>query len=471
MTTKKENDVLVQIIDDDIVTLKTLSNVLQSHGHRVITSEDGMSGIEQFKHENPDIVLLDVQMSEMNGYEVCTALRKPEFDQALPILMITGLEDVESINDAFRVGATDFITKPVNPALLGQRIKYALKGKEQFHEIQHKTNELAAILLSASDGIITTNLDNIILNVNPAAENLFNISKTQIKDKHLSEFIQDLEAYDENDNKHLTGCKSDGETFPIEFSVNEVDIGDSSFKSYFIRDLTEQHKLEHMKGEFIQTISHELRTPIAAIKGAVGILNSGVLGDVSPDLQELINIPQKSCHQLEELVNDILDVSILEDPMESLDYEKINVNKLLDAILNDFNDIASNNNVELLVKYSPKLFLQADKKRLSKVLGHLVSNAIKFSPEGEKVLFQSVEGKSYIKFIVSDNGPGISDSNIEKIFTKFTQIDNSSTRHQGGTGLGLYIVKKAVEKMSGSIEIESKLNKGSTFIITLPKGR
>ena len=471
MTIKKENGVLVQIIDDDIVTLKTLSDVLQSHGHRVITSDNGISGIEQFKHENPDIVLLDVQMSEMNGYEVCTTLRKPEFDPALPILMITGLEDVESINDAFRVGATDFISKPMNPALLGQRIKYALKGKEQYHEIQHKTNELAAILLSASDGIITTNLNNIILNINPAAENLFNISRIQIKDKDLSEFIPDLKAYDKNNNKHLTGRKSDGQTFPIDFSVNEVAIGDSSFKSYFIRDLTEQHKLEHMKGEFIQTISHELRTPIAAIKGAVGILNSGVLGDVSPDLQELINIPKKSCNQLEELVNDILDVSILEDPMESLDYEKIKADELLDVVLNDCNDIASDNNVELLVKYSPNLFLQADKKRLSKILGHLISNAIKFSPKGEKVLLKVVNDDSYIKFIVSDNGPGILDSNKEKIFAKFTQIDNSSTRHQGGTGLGLYIAKKAIEKMSGKIEVESKLNEGSTFIITLPKGK
>ena len=463
-------EILVQIIDDDKIIRSMLTKVLEKSGYRIISSDNGKSGIEQYIHEKPDLILLDVLMPDMNGYEVCAELRKPEYDKSLPILMLTGLDDVASVNEAFSVGATDFVTKPINLALLGERVKYALKGKEMYHEIQRKTNELDAIFSSASDGIVTTDLKNHILDLNPAATALFSSDKTTLVGMNLNQLIDESEISDIACGIELqaTGKRIGGDSFPLEYTVNIVSLGDISFKSYFIRDLTERLKIERMKGEFIQTVSHELRTPIAAIKGAVGILGSGVLGDLPEDVMELINIPRKACGNLENLVDDMLDVTTLEDSVEALEYENIGVDDLFSKVVSKYKEAAYDKNIEVIIEYNPGMSLYTDLNIVSKAVGHLLSNAIKFSAKGEKVVLSpEIDGQT-IKIRISDNGIGIENDNKVKIFEKFFQIDNSSTRQQGGTGLGLYITKMTVEKLKGKIQVESALDAGSTFTILLP---
>ena len=209
---KTENKILVQVIDDDKIIRSMLTKVLEKSGYNVTASDNGKTGISQFKEKKPDLILLDVLMPDMNGYEVCAELRKPEFDPSLPILMLTGLDDVESINEAFRVGATDFVTKPVNLALLSQRVRYALKGKDMYHEIQRKSNELNGILSSASDGIITTDMNNNIIDINPAAENLFACDKKNVIGDNLNKLIDNIETNTEVNHVEAesTGKKING---------------------------------------------------------------------------------------------------------------------------------------------------------------------------------------------------------------------------------------------------------------------
>ena len=474
-------DSIIQIIDDDKIIRSMLTKVLQKSGYQVLTSENGKDGLAQYQKQKPDLVLLDVLMPEMDGYEVCLELRKLEGNHVLPVLMLTGLDDVVSVSKAFSAGATDFVTKPINLALLRERVKYALKGRDMYYEIQRQSNELNAILYSASDGIVTTDMDGIVLDANPAAEKLFGCSKEEMINQDFMRFIdftkitdydmgQDKTGGIENINIRLAGNRVNGESFPMEYNVNTISIGELRIKSYFLRDLTERLKIERLKGEFIQTVSHELRTPIAAIKGAVGILASGILGELPEDVQELVNIPQKACRNLENLVDDILDVTTLEDVSESVNYEVVSLRDILEKMISNYQDFAADNEVQILYENDSDIQLNTDSRYLYNTLKHLMSNAIKFSQKQDDVRITVLKDKDSVKISVSDNGIGISDNDKQNIFSKFSQIDNSSTRKQGGTGLGLYIAKTSIEKLGGSLSVESVLGQGSTFVVSLAQG-
>ena len=468
--TQTENAIVVQIIDDDKITRSLLTKVLLKLGYQVISSGSGIEGIEQYIVERPDIILLDVLMPGMSGYEVCLELRKPEYDKSLPILMLTGLEDVESINEAFSVGATDFVTKPVNLALLGERLKYALKGKQMYLDIQDQSNELSAILASASDGIITTDIENNILGANPTAHSLFSTGTEPLIGKNLNEFIAQNQISDMAGGAGIsaTGKHHNGETFPLEYTLSFISNQTRNVKCFFITDLTERLRIERMKSEFIQTVSHELRTPIAAIQGATSILSSGILGEQPADVEELLNIPASACKKLEIIVDDMLDITVIEDPSQTLNISSLTVETLFDEIRKTHSEMAKQGDIELVLENNSEQCFSSDPSRILKVIGHLVTNAIKFSPKGEKVTISSKEKIGEINIFVSDNGPGILIEDKDKIYEKFYQIDNSSTRQQGGTGLGLYISKMTAKKLNGNVEILSTSESGTTFVFSLP---
>jgi len=468
---KIDSDIVVQIIDDDKIIRSMLTKVLNKSGYQVIVSDNGPNGIKQYKQEKPDIILLDVLMPGMTGYEVCMELRKPSIDPALPILMLTGLDDMDSINEAFRVGATDFVTKPINLALLGQRVKYALKGKKMYDEVQQKTNELAAILDSASDGILSVDDNYSILDINRAGEILFQSPKESMLGKNLLEYIMGLEKLNCDDlhSVQLAGKRANGDIFPIEVSVSLITQSNKTFKSIFVHDLTERVKIERMKGEFIQTVSHELRTPITAIKGAVGILNSGVLGEVSPDAEELVRISERACTRLESLVDDILDVTTLEDPLEELNYTEIVLSDVVNKITSSYLRVAEDRQIKIEYNDEPDVKIHTDENRLSGVFRHLLSNAIKFSNRNSVVEIRVQQCDSGVKITLINQGAVIPEGSYKKVFEKFYQEDNSSTRNEGGTGLGLYIVKTAIEKLQGHVDVNSTLENGTAFSLFLPR--
>ena len=169
-----------------------------------------------------------------------------------------------------------------------------------------------------------------------------------------------------------------------------------------------------MKNEFIQTVSHELRTPIAAIKGAMGILNSGVLGDVVPDVQGILSIPEKACVKLEDLVDDMLFVTTFEDTDEVVNYEMVEIMDLFKKSINDFKEILSEKNIEIITKTPSNLKIYTEIALISKAIIHLISNAIKFSSNNAKITISAEDNNENIKIHISDTGIGIKDKDKEK---------------------------------------------------------
>ncbi|MCW9032945.1 MAG: transporter substrate-binding domain-containing protein [Rhodospirillales bacterium] len=235
------------------------------------------------------------------------------------------------------------------------------------------------------------------------------------------------------------------------------------------QDITERKKLDRMKSEFVSTVSHELRTPLTSIKGSLGLVAGGALGEVPDKSKEMIDVAYKNTDRLIGLVNDILDIEKLESGSMEFDFVPLNITDLVIETVEANRGFAQECDVDFVLTDLPdEVKVQGDENRLTQVLANLLSNAAKFSPSGEKVEISVERMGDKVKVLVTDNGPGIPEEFYEHIFGRFAQADGSDSKAKGGTGLGLSISKSIVERHRGTIDFVSDGSSGSVFFFSLP---
>ena len=231
-------------------------------------------------------------------------------------------------------------------------------------------------------------------------------------------------------------------------------------------------ELEELKKELVSTVSHELRTPLSIISEGVSIVIEGVVGPLNERQTHFLHTVKNNVERLSALINDILDIEKLEAGKAEFIIEKLSIPSVLEECFTSFCEQMSKKGLRFSKEAEPGLrFVMADRQKIMQVLYNLISNAMKFTPEGGAVtLSAGAHGGRSILFCVKDTGSGISPEYHEAVFEKFRQIARKTGPGQKGTGLGLAISRKLVEKMGGSIWVESELEKGSRFYFTLPAG-
>lgn len=238
----------------------------------------------------------------------------------------------------------------------------------------------------------------------------------------------------------------------------------------FNRMIDELDKQDKLKSEFISVLSHELRTPLTSIKGSLDLLTSSMLNNLTTEgAQNLINIAKNNCGRLSRLIDDLLDIEKIESGQMNFLFKPILLNELLNEAITANQPYGEHFHVTLvLVSQQEGIIVNADYDRLIQVLSNLISNAIKFSPAGSKIIVSSEIQNNQVQVAVTDHGLGIPEAFQSKIFQKFAQADSTATREHGGTGLGLNISKTIIEKHGGTIFFKTQANKGSTFYFNLP---
>jgi PAS domain S-box-containing protein len=235
-------------------------------------------------------------------------------------------------------------------------------------------------------------------------------------------------------------------------------------------DITDKLKVERVKDEFISIVSHELRTPLSSIRGALGLLASGILANKPEVAKNMLNIASNDIERLVRLVNDILDLERLESNNVNLDRKWCNTAQLCHQAVETMQAIATESQIQILAE-CPSFRIFADSDRLVQTLVNLLSNAIKFSPPQSQVEITVESLAEATIFYVRDQGRGIPENHLESIFERFNQVDASDSRQMGGTGLGLAICQSIVQQHGGRIWAESKLLQGSMFLFTIPHYR
>jgi signal transduction histidine kinase/CheY-like chemotaxis protein len=241
--------------------------------------------------------------------------------------------------------------------------------------------------------------------------------------------------------------------------------------------LSHRSELDNLKNEFVSTVSHELRTPLTSIRGALGLLSSGVIGDVDPKAKNLLRIAVTNTDRLIRLINDILDLERMESGRAPLQIRRCALRDLAHQAIESMTGMADSSSVHLeLAPLTPaqsatadSLFFDGDSDRILQVLTNLISNAVKFSPANSTVRIFTEATADSILFKIVDEGRGIPADQLDSIFDRFRQVEPSDARQKGGTGLGLAICRSIVQQHCGSIWAQRNLGLGTTLYVMLPR--
>ncbi|MBA3678424.1 MAG: PAS domain S-box protein [Sphingosinicella sp.] len=350
----------------------------------------------------------------------------------------------------------------------------------RFHELAANQN---AIFEAVDDGVLVYDKAGIIKRSNHAAGRIFGYTAAELVGKHIGILFEhapseaDLTNYLETlaregrrrKTDEYQSRRRDGVIFPTDVSTSPVYMNEALLFIAIVRDVSKRKQLEAMKNEFVSIVSHELRTPLTSIAGSLGLMAGGAAGPMPPKAERLVAIAHSNSVRLVRLVNDILDVEKMQSGNMQFDLRELNLNLLLAQIVEANLSYAAHFGVQLeLAQDGCSATVYGDPDRLTQVFTNLISNAVKFSPQGASVTLSVGTAGPYARVTVRDTGPGIPDAFKPRIFGKFAQADSSDQKQRGGTGLGLSIVKEIVVRTGGEVSFESEVGQGTSFYVDLP---
>ncbi|WP_305824177.1 sensor histidine kinase [Massilia brevitalea] len=357
--------------------------------------------------------------------------------------------------------------------------------------VQGSESRIRAIVDTAQDAFIGVDLKGCISEWNPQAEQMLGWRRAEALGRRLDDLnlADPLRTSDSDALPQLLASNRQGALdrrvervvtdrhgaeIPVEMSTSLTGEGDSTMLSIFLRDITERKRIDRAKNEFVGTVSHELRTPLTSIRASLSLLADGAMGELTPDVQELIDICYNNCIRLNRLVDDMLDIQKIEAGMMSFVPVSQPVLPLAREAIRTMQGMATANDVSLVLDTgadASEAVAAIDYDRMTQVMTNLLSNAIKVAPGGSAVILHVIAQAHGARLSVADRGPGIRPELRERVFQPFVQIgqkDGGKPR-TGGTGLGLAICKRIVEEHGGTISIADAPGGGTVFHVTLPR--
>lgn len=354
---------------------------------------------------------------------------------------------------------------------------------EQIEETQDamesERNRLNSVLSHMSDGVVATDRRGKVITINDMALSLLGISKEAAigqnilnlldieKDYTLRKILESTEELLIERNESNYG---DNKIIRVEFSMIRRESGFISGLVAVMHDVTEQEQNERDRREFVSNVSHELRTPLTSMRSYIETLSEGAWQDqeMAP---RFLKITLDETDRMIRMINDLLDLSRMDNGNLKLNIEMVNFNELVNFVLDRFDVIIANSEKKYRIvrEFTQRpLFVEVDTDRMIQVIDNIMNNAIKYSPDGGKITVRLMETHNNVILSITDQGLGIPKKDISRIFERFYRVDKARARKQGGTGLGLAISKEVVKALGGTIWATSIENYGSTFYISLP---
>ncbi|GAB6988489.1 two-component system histidine kinase PnpS [Paenibacillus pini] len=351
----------------------------------------------------------------------------------------------------------------------------------QLRTIRDNENLLQSVLDNMTGGIVMVNEEGKIALLNPAAESMLNVKSSQVTGHSYLELKQHYElsklikeGIERREALHEERSVYSPEEKRLQLDGLLMQNEDQSYMGmlFLLQDVTAYRRLENMRSEFVANVSHELKTPVAAVKGfAETLLGGGVTDEKTA--RSFLQIIYDESERLNRLISDILDLSKIESKRSPMDFAPVHVSSFFASMLETMRTVAQKKRITLHGDIPDELFLEADEDKLRQICINLLSNAVSYTQDGGRVEFivrdkLDEEGNEKVTITVSDTGIGIPRKDLPRIFERFYRVDKARSRGSGGTGLGLSIVKHLVELHHGTISVESELSIGTSFTVELP---
>ncbi len=352
--------------------------------------------------------------------------------------------------------------------------------QEQIKEIDENKSKFETVLNYMVNGLVLINDQGIIELMNPAGEELFDVSARRIKGKSHLEGLRNYKLSDLIEQVLEEGKKIKEEIVIdiLKEQVMEISLvplltrrGKTLGVVVVFHDITEIYKAQKMRAEFVANVSHELKTPVTSVKGFAETLLDGALED--PDMaKQFIQIIYQEADRLHRLINDLLDLSRIESKHIPLHKEPLNIVDIINSILEKMKPKIEKEKQSIDLQIPDEaVFVMADQDRIEQVLINLIDNAIKYTENEGEIALTLEKQNHFVTISISDTGIGIPKEDLPRIFERFYRVDKGRSRRMGGTGLGLSIVKHIVEGHGGKVWVKSEVGKGTTFYFTLSKGK
>ncbi len=493
-----------------------ISAIFESRGLEVDAFETAEGALESFHRQNYDIVVTDLFLTgQLSGLDLIRRIRGSSTDKGnVPILALTGYDDISRRKQLFNIGVSDYVPKPVNEEELVARVKNLVSSKQSMYELERKRKhikglndklqnnqqQLEAIIDHLPEIFYTKSAQGTIIRVNKQFKKSLNLGSEQI----INQLIEDIlppacaELSDDADKKVLKDKKpiTYEENLPHrdgsdhQYLTTKVPLFDDEEKCNIIlclsHDITRSKRLQaelllaknraekgnQARSEFLSNISYEILNPMNAV---IGMLQLAQETNLDVRQQNYLYKAKSSAQKLLHMLNDLIEYSKIESGKLEFVTVKFNLIEVLHQISDSVEREALQKNIDIRIKLENPIprTVFGDQYRITQILYQLISNAIKFSHTDSAVylsskLLQESKDTVLLQFTVQDNGIGISKSKMETLFSRFENTDTTNTKQRGGIGLGLAIAYELTQLLEGRIWAESEEGKGSSFHLAVP---
>lgn len=423
---KNEKDNLILIIDDQPNNLKVISSVL-GKDYKLSLANSGFKALEILDNIKPDLILLDVMMPEMNGFEFINKIKENPDLKDIPVIFLTAKTDIEDIVKGFDMGAVDYISKPFNVKETLVRIKNQIVLQRALKDNLEKKEQLE---------VLNNDLNDTIEELNKRNEDLT-----------LAHEAIENHAHETNQMLHK-----------LLISENQL-----------IQSNQQLKKASMEREKIFSIISHDLKSPFSGLLGLSKMLSEDYKNMEESEVEEIIKSLYGATDNLYKLVINLLDWSRIHRGSINLNKKNIRLRSFVESIVSEYNLVLKSKKLKINLNINKHINIFADMNTLSIVLRNVINNAIKFSFENSNIDISCEEDNSdYIKLSIKDYGIGMSEALKEHLFDLSKSVTRLGTNNEKGTGLGLILCKEFLELNGGSLSFDSVINEGSIFILQIP---
>ncbi len=477
-----DNPYRILVVDDEERLRQVCQRVLGPQGHLVTEAPDGRSGLEAIERDKPDLVLVDLMMPVMDGMEFLAKAREKHPD--LTFVVITGYATLEKAVEAMKQGADDFLAKPFKPQELQLVVDRVLKKVRTVQDMAIEKSRTRVLVDSMTNGVLVVDDEGKVALMNPALARLTGWETSDPRGLDVSQVIPceqvaaslesilstQLDRTQPDDCQITLGSPDD----PVHLQVHCAPFVDG--RGHLVGalavmdDITALKRLDQLKNEVVSMVAHEIASPLSSVLSQLQTILKGVAGDLTDKQRHLIDRGAQRVEGIITLSKDLLDLARIEAGTLG-DMDMVSLEPILKEAVDINAAKAEEKQQNLELRFDANLPpVHGVGRAMLEVFMNLVSNAVKYTPEGGDVTISARPFSDGVEVSVADTGFGLSTEDCERVFQRFYRVKDEKTRHIVGTGLGLPIVKKVVEDHGGRLEVASEPGKGSTFSVYLPCG-